>query len=90
MSDEEFDLSRAEHAIVRGSLQIAASRLLDQRTHETAGEDEMYKGLYELEAIRAGRRKGSAMAAKPAATGSVGRKAAKLRPPKTRGKKPKA
>jgi hypothetical protein len=89
MSDEEFDLFRAEHAIVRGSLQIVASRLLDQKTQETAGEDEMYKGLGEIEAIRGkGRRK--APAAKIAGKASVGRKVAKSGPPKTRRKKPES
>jgi hypothetical protein len=35
----------AEQAIVRGSLQIAASRLLGQRTQESAGHDEMCGGM---------------------------------------------
>ena len=89
MSDEEFDQFRAKHSIVRGALQIVASRLLDQKTHITVGENEMYRGLYELEVIRAGRRKGSAATARTAEKGGPKRDLAEMRPARNGRKKPK-
>jgi hypothetical protein len=47
----------AEQAVIRGALQIVASRLLGQRTQEATGHHEMYDGVNELEEIRAERRK---------------------------------
>jgi len=35
----------AEQAVVRSALQIAASRLVDQKTQETVGQQEMYAGI---------------------------------------------
>jgi hypothetical protein len=57
MNDDHLDQVDAEQAIIRGSLQIAASRLLGQELQESAGHRELYGGLRELEGIRAERRK---------------------------------
>jgi hypothetical protein len=50
----------AKREVICGSLQIAASRLLDQRTQERAGEHEMYLGIRDLGDIRAERQNKSA------------------------------
>lgn len=42
---DEVDRHYAEERIIRGSLQIAASRLLRQRTQEAAGDTELHRGL---------------------------------------------
>ena len=42
----------AEHRMITGALQIAASRLIDQPTQEAAGRREMITGLMRIEAIR--------------------------------------
>jgi hypothetical protein len=52
-SDEERARSWAERLVVDGALQLTASRLLGQLTQERAGHSEMYRGLKELEEIRA-------------------------------------
>jgi hypothetical protein len=54
----------AEQKIICGSLQVAASRLLGQRTLQRSGEREMYLGIRELDDIHAERQKQSA-ATKP-------------------------
>jgi hypothetical protein len=47
----------AEDIVIRGCLQIAASRLLYQNTQRRAGEHEMYDGLRDLEEARKEARK---------------------------------
>lgn len=48
----QLALVRAEERIVRGLLQIAASRLVGQTTQERAGESEMYAELRDLKDAR--------------------------------------
>jgi hypothetical protein len=58
LSDEFLEQYYAEQSIIRGALQIVASRLLGQRLQEAAGHREMYcDGVNKLEEIRAERRK---------------------------------
>ncbi len=45
-------LAGAEEVIMRGSLQMAASRLMGQQIQERMGQNEMRKGLSEIEALR--------------------------------------
>lgn len=49
---DEFSRMGAEHRVVRGALQVAASRLMGQRTQESAGDDEMHLGIRDTTAIR--------------------------------------
>ena len=51
ISADALDQMHAKHNVVCGALQIVASRLLGQRTHETAGNQEMIQGIRELEYI---------------------------------------
>lgn len=44
--------ARAEDTIIKGSLQMAASRLLGQSTQQRAGETEMFNGLCVIEKQR--------------------------------------
>jgi len=48
---------RGEDLMVRGALQVAASRLAGQRTQESAGRSEMFDGLYIIERQREENRK---------------------------------
>lgn len=48
---------RGEDLMVRGALQVAASRLAGQRTQESAGQSEMFEGLYIIEKQREENRK---------------------------------
>lgn len=57
LSANDLAWLHGERAVVRGSLQIAASRLLGQATQEAAGSSEMHKGLREIEQIREKNRK---------------------------------
>ena len=41
----ERDRLDAGQAVIRGALQVAASRLLDQKTQETIGQREMFEGV---------------------------------------------
>lgn len=50
--DSVLDRFYAEEQIIRGALQQAASRLVDQRLQERAGESEIYDGIRNLEAAR--------------------------------------
>ena len=52
-SENEFYISRevAIETIVRGSLQIAASRLLEQKLQHSAGESELLEGVREMERL---------------------------------------
>lgn len=49
--DDMFE--RAEHQVVRASLQIAASRLAEQHMHETRGRSDMHDAMRRIEDIRA-------------------------------------
>lgn len=49
-----------EHRVVRGALQVAASRLIGQLTQERAGEDEMHFGIREITAIHDAERRARA------------------------------
>jgi hypothetical protein len=53
LNHENRELYSAEQSIICGALQIAASRLIGQRTQEAAGHREMYDGLQRLERLRA-------------------------------------
>lgn len=44
LAERELRLSDAEDQMIRGALQVAASRLLSQRTQESAGTSEMLEG----------------------------------------------
>jgi hypothetical protein len=50
----------AEDLIIRGVLQVVASRLVDQKTQEAAGNSEMNMGLREMQEIRDANRKAHA------------------------------
>ena len=56
-SEVERERARAEEAMIRGALQVAASRILGQRTQESRGKTEMWEGFYALERWREERRK---------------------------------
>jgi hypothetical protein len=90
MSDDSFAHYYAEQAVILGSLQIIASRLLGQRAQEAAGETQMYDGLNKLEDIRTRRRKEWTSATKTAAKHRAKRPGAKARLPRSANKKPKA
>jgi hypothetical protein len=54
----DFDASKWHHAqqrIIRGALQITASRLLGQSTQERNGQNELHDGIGDLERARAAR-----------------------------------
>lgn len=46
------DRAIADHTIICGALQIAASTLLGQNTQASAGHREMYEGLIEVQRLR--------------------------------------
>jgi len=48
---------RAEHEVMRASLQVAASRLLGQRTQETRASSDMHDAMRRIEEIRAENRR---------------------------------
>ncbi len=52
LTDAQVGQSMALDAIVRGSLQVAASRLIGQGTQERAGDTEMHRGIMEIERLR--------------------------------------
>lgn len=56
MSDEQEVIVRARQQIIRGALQVAASRLVDQRPQEAAGMTEIDDGVRDLEKAREERR----------------------------------
>jgi hypothetical protein len=60
MDDEQEMVVTARQAIIRGALQIAASRLLGQRTQEAVGYSEMLNGARDMEKLREERRQRSA------------------------------
>jgi hypothetical protein len=68
---EDRDRDDAEERIIRGVLQVVASRLVHQRTQEAAGDSEMYDGIRSLENLRAEARKAQAKAARGPDAGVV-------------------
>jgi hypothetical protein len=50
--NDERERHYAQETMVRGALQMTASKLLGQRTQEAAGESELYQGLREIERLR--------------------------------------
>jgi hypothetical protein len=72
----------AEGLIIRGVLQVVASRLVGQKTQEAAGRSEMAFGLRELDELRAEVRKARAQAARDARPAAPDANAAKTRPTK--------
>ena len=52
LEGHEWSRAHAEQTIVRGALQVTASRLIGQSTQERAGENEMLDGVRSLEAAR--------------------------------------
>jgi len=52
MKHEPTERDRAVNRIARGSLQFLASRMLGQRSQQSAGEYEIYDGIRDLEAER--------------------------------------
>ncbi|SDG45485.1 hypothetical protein SAMN05216338_1001366 [Bradyrhizobium sp. Rc2d] len=60
LKDGSTDRLRAEHMIVRGALQLAASELVQQATQPRGGHRELYDGVEWLERLQTEpRRKGS-------------------------------
>lgn len=65
-SDEELERLDATEEIIAGALQIVASRLLGQRTQETAGDHQLLAGVNRILALRRGQdRRASAAARAP-------------------------
>jgi hypothetical protein len=60
MGDDQEMVVTAQQAIIRGALQIAASRLLGQPTQEAVRYSEMLDGAREMEKLREVRRQRSA------------------------------
>jgi hypothetical protein len=65
-SIENQERENAERLIIRGALQIVASRLVAQTTQESAGHSEMHDGMNELARVRAEAWKARAQAARDA------------------------
>ena len=57
LSPDNLDELDAENEILCGALQVVASRLVRQRSIESAGDKEMHKGMRRIEDIREERRK---------------------------------
>lgn len=56
MSNEQQTIVQARHQIIKGALQVAASRLVDQRPQEAAGMTEIDERIRDLEKAREDRR----------------------------------
>jgi hypothetical protein len=68
--DDERERIRATEQMIAGALQVAASRLVGQKTQERAGDDELYRGvsrLRELQEELRRQRQAATRAAKPKA-----------------------
>jgi hypothetical protein len=87
MNDDNLAQIYAEQEIIRGSLQIVASRLVGQSKQETAGSHEMLGGVNSLIAARAERQKKWATA-KPVAQRKTNQ--AVLKSPRNKVRKPEA
>ncbi|WP_128925756.1 hypothetical protein [Bradyrhizobium guangxiense] len=56
-NDGTLDEMSAEYITFCGALQVIASRMIGQKTQESAGDSEFHRGLRELEEVREGRRR---------------------------------
>jgi hypothetical protein len=65
LSRDEREIQDAIETIERGVLQIVASRLIGQRTQETAGDSELWKGLIAFERAREAQRVARAVRSNP-------------------------
>lgn len=74
---------RAEHEVMRASLQVAASRLMRQSTQETRGRSDMHDAMRPIERIRA---ENLRKMGKPPSKRSLDRERAELRAMMKRGK----
>ena len=61
--------------MIKGALQMAASRMLSQGTQESAGERQLIRGLRVIEAIREHNRKTVAASVRPGTLAKPNRKA---------------
>lgn len=64
-TDEDWQWYGGIEQAMRGGLQLAASRLLEQRTQERRGEDEIIDGVSSIERAREARRKAWVAQPKP-------------------------
>lgn len=83
LSDGEFNKEHAQETMIRGALQIVASRLAGQRIQESSGEREMAEGRRAAEAAR--KEIVREWSGKPDPTDDVLRRAKSKRRPKTKG-----
>lgn len=63
---EQWQIERAENEVCRAALQVAASKLIEQRLQERQGHNDLYSAIRLLEESRAKRRARYAAEAKPA------------------------
>jgi hypothetical protein len=56
LQGDQLDRALAEERVVRGALQVAASRLIGHTTHESIGLHEIYEGINAIEDVRESRR----------------------------------
>jgi len=52
LPEDERKRRRVNERVIAGALQVAASRLLDQKTHATRGDDEMFEGMQRIQEVR--------------------------------------
>ena len=89
VSEEGLDRLAAEELIVRGALQIAASRLVGQSTQRANGSNEMYDGVREVERLRAKAAAGRiASQSKPVVGGKETAKRSSASPSRPKAKEP--
>jgi hypothetical protein len=88
MNDHDRQMYLDEATIIRGALQIAASRLLGQRTQEAAGNSDLWKGVLRQVDSRIAVRAERAAAEKLARSVARKKAAAKKKPVKKAKAKP--
>lgn len=74
----------AEYITFCGALQVIASRMIGQKTQESAGDSEFHRGLRELEEVREGRRRRALEEMRASRAGPPRRKTMKKRKLKPR------
>ena len=79
LDDDELDRLLAEGHVIRGALQIAASRLLCQTTQERAGDTQMGDGVRQLERLNAELQRKNRVATRAASTRAAKPKRATIR-----------
>jgi hypothetical protein len=84
-SDQEGERLNAIRHMVGGSLQMAASSLLDQRTQFAAGETELFAGVREIERMREEKRREYRRGVKVQTVGGKPRRRAAGKPKKPAG-----